>query len=328
MADGPAADGPVVSDTTPLITLAGLGLLDLLPRLYGPVWIPEAVRAEYDAGRRGTEPALEALPWACVVQPGSERRRSPLVPLAPLTAVRPWGWCETTPGRRARACCPRAGGSRVGGGVATGQAVGDEGPAPVPPEPGRAPPSGAGRARAAAGASGPSRRGRRAGAGRAGTVAGGGRAPGAGARRARGGSWQQRRERAGLRGRPRRPAVPRLRAGAPPGGPHPGAAVGGEAGRPAAGGGGVPPLPAPSSRAALDRGAGRDPPAGRRHPGAVDGAHDDGRRPQGARPPGGRPRRGGRPTGRSERVRVTVHWAGGGADRGDGRPAASPGWPT
>ena len=74
MADGPAADGPVVSDTTPLITLAGLGLLDLLPRLYGPVWIPEAVRAEYDAGRRGTEPALEALPWVvlkpvCVERP-------------------------------------------------------------------------------------------------------------------------------------------------------------------------------------------------------------------------------------------------------------------
>ena len=60
------ADGPVVSDTTPLITLAGLGLLDLLPRLYGAIWVPEAVRAEYDAGRRGTEPPLDALSWAVI----------------------------------------------------------------------------------------------------------------------------------------------------------------------------------------------------------------------------------------------------------------------
>lgn len=60
------ADGPVVADTTPLITLAGVGLLDLLPRLYGEIWIPEAVRAEYEVGRRGSEPLLEALPWVVV----------------------------------------------------------------------------------------------------------------------------------------------------------------------------------------------------------------------------------------------------------------------
>jgi predicted nucleic acid-binding protein len=66
VADGPAPDRPVVSDTTPLITLAGLGLLDLLPRLYGAIWVPEAVRAEYDAGRRGTEPPLDALSWVVV----------------------------------------------------------------------------------------------------------------------------------------------------------------------------------------------------------------------------------------------------------------------
>lgn len=60
------ADGPVVADTTPLIILAGVGLLDLLPRLYGEIWIPEAVRDEYDAGRRRSEPPLDALPWVVV----------------------------------------------------------------------------------------------------------------------------------------------------------------------------------------------------------------------------------------------------------------------
>lgn len=38
---------PVVSNTTPLITLAGIGLLELLPQLYQTVWIPEAVYVEY-----------------------------------------------------------------------------------------------------------------------------------------------------------------------------------------------------------------------------------------------------------------------------------------
>jgi uncharacterized protein len=36
----------VVSDTTPLINLAGVGLLDLLLSLYGAVSIPRAVATE------------------------------------------------------------------------------------------------------------------------------------------------------------------------------------------------------------------------------------------------------------------------------------------
>jgi len=32
---------------TAIIKLAGVGLLDLLPQLYGAIWIPEAVRDEY-----------------------------------------------------------------------------------------------------------------------------------------------------------------------------------------------------------------------------------------------------------------------------------------
>jgi predicted nucleic acid-binding protein len=58
---------PIISNTTPLIKLAGVGLLDLLPRLYGAVWIPEAVRMEYQDGAKVTDPNLDALPWMRVV---------------------------------------------------------------------------------------------------------------------------------------------------------------------------------------------------------------------------------------------------------------------
>jgi len=37
------ADRPVISNTTPLISLLGIDQLDLLPQLYGQVWIPEIV---------------------------------------------------------------------------------------------------------------------------------------------------------------------------------------------------------------------------------------------------------------------------------------------
>ncbi len=41
---------PVVSNTTPLITLGEIGLLDALRQLYGVVWIPTTVLAEYQRG--------------------------------------------------------------------------------------------------------------------------------------------------------------------------------------------------------------------------------------------------------------------------------------
>jgi predicted nucleic acid-binding protein len=58
-----AADRPVVSNTTPLIKLAGVGLLDLLPQIYGSIWIAEAVRDEFVAGMRPDDPVLDSLPW-------------------------------------------------------------------------------------------------------------------------------------------------------------------------------------------------------------------------------------------------------------------------
>lgn len=54
---------PVVSNTSPLINLAGVGLLDLLPGLYGTIWIPEAVKREYAAGMGAGEPTFEEFAW-------------------------------------------------------------------------------------------------------------------------------------------------------------------------------------------------------------------------------------------------------------------------
>ncbi len=59
-------DSPVVSNTSPLIKLAGVGLLNLLPQVYGDIWIPAAVRAEYYMGATATDPNIDILPWLSV----------------------------------------------------------------------------------------------------------------------------------------------------------------------------------------------------------------------------------------------------------------------
>ena len=58
---------PVVTNTTPLITLAGIKLLDLLPFLYGEVWAPRVVVNEYQVKTRPGEPALTQLAWLKIV---------------------------------------------------------------------------------------------------------------------------------------------------------------------------------------------------------------------------------------------------------------------
>jgi predicted HTH domain antitoxin len=60
------ASGPVVSNTTPLINLAGIGLLDLLPQLYGALLVPQAVVIEFEAKAQPSDPQLGALPWLTV----------------------------------------------------------------------------------------------------------------------------------------------------------------------------------------------------------------------------------------------------------------------
>jgi predicted nucleic acid-binding protein len=61
----------VVSNTSPLINLASVGLLDLLPKLYRRVLIPEAVWHEVvilGAGQPGANELAQAA-WADVVKP-------------------------------------------------------------------------------------------------------------------------------------------------------------------------------------------------------------------------------------------------------------------
>ncbi len=66
----PSSSGPIVSNTTPLIALTGVGMLDLLPTLYGQIIIPTVVYQEFQAGRTrhpGT-PDLDTQQWIIVQQ--------------------------------------------------------------------------------------------------------------------------------------------------------------------------------------------------------------------------------------------------------------------
>jgi predicted nucleic acid-binding protein len=47
--------------------LAGVGLLALLPALYGSIWVPEAVKREYVAGIRAGDPDLDEFDWISIV---------------------------------------------------------------------------------------------------------------------------------------------------------------------------------------------------------------------------------------------------------------------
>jgi predicted nucleic acid-binding protein len=59
---------PVVSNTTPLITLGEIGLLPILQSLNKTIWIPQAVFTEYQAGvtRFPARPDLTAIAWIAV----------------------------------------------------------------------------------------------------------------------------------------------------------------------------------------------------------------------------------------------------------------------
>lgn len=57
----------VIADTSPLINLAGIGEIELLPRLYGAVSIPRQVAKEFAEGASATDPVLDQLPWLTVI---------------------------------------------------------------------------------------------------------------------------------------------------------------------------------------------------------------------------------------------------------------------
>ncbi|NJM07049.1 DUF3368 domain-containing protein [Candidatus Gracilibacteria bacterium] len=57
---------PLIADTTPLITLAGVGLFNLLPRLYGTLTIADAVEHEFAAKLQPGDLDLRSLPWLTI----------------------------------------------------------------------------------------------------------------------------------------------------------------------------------------------------------------------------------------------------------------------
>lgn len=83
---------PVVTNTTPLITLAGIGLLELLPLLYGEIWAPRIVMDERKARRiaahLGLPVAGPLAVWLRAKQQGV------------ITAVRPYILQMQSQGRR------------------------------------------------------------------------------------------------------------------------------------------------------------------------------------------------------------------------------------
>ena len=78
---------PVVTNTTPLITLAGIELLDLLPRLYGEVWAPRVVLDEYQAKIPPPEPDLRRVSWLRVVDGIEIDPRLPLLDAGEAAAL-------------------------------------------------------------------------------------------------------------------------------------------------------------------------------------------------------------------------------------------------
>jgi hypothetical protein len=62
------SDRPIVSNTTPLIALVEVGLLDLLPTLYGTLLIPDAVYQEYQVRVAAGRPSLGTFAWIRTVQ--------------------------------------------------------------------------------------------------------------------------------------------------------------------------------------------------------------------------------------------------------------------
>ncbi|MBI4770845.1 MAG: DUF3368 domain-containing protein, partial [Chloroflexi bacterium] len=60
-------NGPVIADTTPLVSLWVLGRLNLLRDLYGEVLIPPAVEGEFLAAEAASrQVALAGAPWIVV----------------------------------------------------------------------------------------------------------------------------------------------------------------------------------------------------------------------------------------------------------------------
>lgn len=64
---------PVVSNTTPLIALVEVELLEILPILYGTLFIPDAVYQEYQVRVVDGRPSLDTFNWVYPVKTVAEK---------------------------------------------------------------------------------------------------------------------------------------------------------------------------------------------------------------------------------------------------------------
>jgi predicted nucleic acid-binding protein len=64
----------VVSDTSPILNLARIGRLELLPSLYREVLIPPAVQAELIANLQDAQVVANAQSWLTVLSPNDRER--------------------------------------------------------------------------------------------------------------------------------------------------------------------------------------------------------------------------------------------------------------
>lgn len=76
-----------MTNTAPLITLAGIECLDLLGRLYGEIWTPRVVVNEYQAKAQPGEPDLTRLSWLKIVDNVSIDATLPLLDACEAAAI-------------------------------------------------------------------------------------------------------------------------------------------------------------------------------------------------------------------------------------------------
>ena len=81
----------VFSNTTPLISLASVEALHLLPALFGRIHVAEAVWAECQAGGPIYVPDLQSLSWIELVPFDDPKHDQSFGSLTPVSARR-WNW--------------------------------------------------------------------------------------------------------------------------------------------------------------------------------------------------------------------------------------------
>jgi len=78
---------PVVSNTTPLIALVEVELLEILPILYGTLFIPDAVYQEYQVRVVDGRPSLDTFNWVYPVKTVAEKDLSTALDAGEASAI-------------------------------------------------------------------------------------------------------------------------------------------------------------------------------------------------------------------------------------------------